>query len=84
MDKIVKCINDKKLPEGAHVVEGEKYTITKEFINQFGQRTYILRETVNEGITPRGLKWLGYSAERFTDTDIKEDLFKQEQQFVLN
>jgi hypothetical protein len=83
MDKTVICINDKNLPQGAKVTEGEEYTIVKEFINQFDQRTYILKETINEGMTSKGLHWFGYNAERFRSLT-SDSIKKEEYQFALN
>lgn len=82
MKKVI-CINDKNLPEGASVIEGKEYTVEKEFINMFGQRAYIIAGITNEGHTPRGLHWYGYSAERFTAHD-SDKIEVQVQAFVLN
>lgn len=77
------CINDKNLPEGAFVKEGTEYEIEREFINQFGQRAYIIRGITNEGHTPRGLHWYGFAAERFADTKNDKKEIK-EYSFALN
>lgn len=63
------CINDKKLPEGANVVNGREYYILDEFINGFEQRAYIVSGVNNRGTTKNGLRWLGYCASRFADLD---------------
>lgn len=63
------CINDKKLPEGANVVNGREYYIIDEFINGFEQRAYIVSGVNNKGTTKNGLRWLGYCASRFADLD---------------
>ena len=63
------CINDKKLPEGANVVNGREYYVLDEFINAFEQRTYIVSGVNNEGMTKNGLRWKGYCASRFADLD---------------
>ena len=65
----VTCINDKKLPEGANVVNGREYYIIDEFINAFEQRAYIVSGVNNEGMTKNGLRWKGYCASRFADLD---------------
>ena len=63
------CINDKKLPEGANVVNGREYYIIQEFINGFEQRAYIVSGVNNKGTTKNGLRWLGYCATRFADLE---------------
>jgi len=81
--KIVICINDKNLPQGAEVVEGKEYPITKEYLNFLDQKVYIVGGVNNEGRTKMGLEWTGYNAERFVDlqsTTIKEE----EVNFALN
>jgi hypothetical protein len=35
--KTVVCINDRKLPEGAEVVNGREYEVLEEFVNNFDQ-----------------------------------------------
>ena len=65
----VKCINDKKLPEGANVVDGREYYILDEFINRWEQRAYIVSGVNNKGTTKNGLRWLGYCASRFAYLD---------------
>jgi hypothetical protein len=83
MEKRVICLNDKNLPEGAKLKEGAEYTVVREFINQFDQRTYILAETVNEGMTSKGLRWFGYNAERF-GSSVDNNIKKEELNFALN
>lgn len=61
----VKCYDDKNLPEGACVVEGNEYEVVEEFINFYDQKTYILKGVLNEGVTKMGMKWKGYRAVRF-------------------
>ena len=67
--KTVVCINDRKLPEGAEVVNGREYQILEEFVNNFEQRVFILKGIKNEGPTKMGLRWVGYDATRFADLD---------------
>ena len=42
MIKKVICINDKQLPPGAEVVEGQTYTVRESYINSFDERVYVL------------------------------------------
>ena len=81
--KKVTCINDKKLPEGAHVVEGQVYEVEKEYINNFGQRVYIILGTINSGRTKLGMEWEGYDSTRFSNLDTKKDTIK-EVEYALN
>ena len=67
--KRVVCINDKKLPEGANVVEGKEYVVDTEFVNNYDQRVFIVSGIINKGITKMGLRWYGYDANRFADFD---------------
>ncbi len=67
--KTVVCINDRKLPEGAEVVNGREYEVVEEFVNSFDQRVFIIAGIVNEGTTKLGLRWIGYDAARFADLD---------------
>ena len=46
--KTVVCINDRKLPEGAEVVNGREYQILEEFVNNFEQRVFIIKGIKNE------------------------------------
>jgi hypothetical protein len=81
--KKVTCINDKNLPSGASVKEGQEYEVEHEYINGFEQRVYIIKGVPNEGTTAKGLHWVGYSATRFAITsDSKESV--KEYEFALN
>ena len=64
MKKVI-CINDKQLPAGAEVKEGEMYMVRESFVNSFDQRAYMLVGIRNLGRTKYGLPWQGYNAERF-------------------
>lgn len=68
MKKVV-CINDRKLPEGAEVINGKEYEVIEEFLNNYDQRVFIIAGIVNEGTTKMGLRWLGYDASRFADLE---------------
>lgn len=68
MKKVI-CINDKQLPLGAEVSEGQSYTVRESFINSFDQRAYMLVGVRNKGRTKFGLPWNGYNSERFQDLD---------------
>ena len=68
MKKVI-CINDKQLPLGAEVIEGETYTVRESFINSFDQRAYMLIGVRNKGRTQFGLPWNGYNSERFQDLE---------------
>jgi len=83
MSKEVICINDKNLPEGAHVVKDQKYTVEKEFMNNFGQRAYLLVGAVNGGTTSKGFQWYGYDAARFR-VGKGEQVEIEEHAFALN
>jgi len=67
MNKKVICINDKKLPPGAQIKEGEEYNVRESFINSFDQRAYMLIGIRNLGRTKYGLPWQGYNAQRFEE-----------------
>jgi hypothetical protein len=69
MKKVV-CINDKKLPEGAEIVNGREYRVMNEFINSYEQRVFIISGIRNKGTTKNGLMWHGYSSSRFADLDL--------------
>jgi hypothetical protein len=69
MKKVV-CINDRKLPEGAEVVNGREYRVINEFINSYDQRVFIISGIRNKGTTKNGLMWHGYSSSRFADLDL--------------
>ena len=72
MKKVV-CINDKQLPAGAEVIEGEIYVVREAFVNSFDQRAYMLVGVRNLGRTKYGLPWQGYTAERFETVEgVKE------------
>ena len=72
MKKVV-CINDKQLPAGAEVIEGEIYVVREAFLNTFDQRAYMLVGVRNLGRTKYGLPWQGYNAERFETVEgVKE------------
>ena len=68
MKKVV-CIDDKNLPQGAKVVEGQEYEVEREYVNGLDQRVYILKGAVNEGITKLGMHWIGYRSTRFAILD---------------
>ena len=75
--KVVVCINDSRLPEGAKVIKGKEYEVETEYVNALDQRVYIIRGIVNEGTTKMGMRWIGYDAQRFADpetlmTEVKE------------
>jgi hypothetical protein len=69
MKKVV-CINDRKLPEGAEVVNGREYEILEEFVNNYDQRVFIVAGIKNDGTTKMGLRWFGYDAARFADLEL--------------
>ena len=72
MKKVV-CINDKQLPAGAEVIEGEIYVVREAFVNSCDQRAYMLVGVRNLGRTKYGLPWQGYNAERFETVEgVKE------------
>tara|TARA_R110000803_G_scaffold96279_1_gene164395 strand:+ start:102 stop:350 length:249 start_codon:yes stop_codon:yes gene_type:complete len=82
MKKVV-CINDKKLPEGAKVVEGKEYTVKDEYLNSLDQRVYIIDGIENEGTTKWGMRWIGYDSKRFAELD-KTELQSEEFNYALN
>jgi hypothetical protein len=63
------CINDKKLPEGGELIEGREYEVEREFINNFDQKVFVIAGINNYGMTKMGLRWYGYSADRFASAD---------------
>ena len=67
--KVVVCINDKNMPEGAAVVKGREYEVESEYVNALDQRVYIIKGIVNEGTTRMGMRWIGYDAQRFADPE---------------
>ncbi len=81
--KTVKCVNSKNLPLGASVTEGEVYEVEQEYLNALDQRVYILRGVQNEGITKFGMRWIGYDALRFKETELVKEV-KREYSFALN
>lgn len=85
MKKVV-CINDKNLPKGAKVIEGNEYTVIEEYNNALDQRTYLLKEAPNSGITKWGMRWQGYSATRFKtlDDSLEFKVVMKEENVVLN
>lgn len=68
----VVCINDKNLPEGAEVKQDQEYNVIQDFINNWGQRVYIIEGISNQGITSKGLSWHGYDSNRFRVVDSEE------------
>ena len=83
MNKKVICINDKKLPPGAQIKEGEEYIVRESFINSFDQRAYMLIGVRNLGRTQYGLPWQGYNAQRFEETNPIEEN-QEEVSYALN
>jgi hypothetical protein len=79
----VVCIDDKKLPPGADIVEGKEYEVTEKFINSYDQIVYILNGVENKGRTRFGLPWIGYSSTRFTTLNAKE-VAEKEYDYMLN
>ena len=82
MKKVV-CINDKQLPIGAEVVEGQIYTVRESFINGFDQRVYLLVGVRNKGRTKFGLPWNGYRSDRFEDVETNKE-YRKEVAYALN
>jgi hypothetical protein len=82
MKKVV-CINDRDLPQGANITEGQEYEIEREYLNALDQRVYIVKGVVNEGTTKWGMKWIGYDSKRFSSLDSVEWVEK-EYIFALN
>jgi hypothetical protein len=82
MKKVV-CINDRDLPQGANLTEGQEYEIEREYLNALDQRVYIVKGAVNEGTTKWGMKWIGYDSKRFSILDGLE-VEKKEYTFALN
>lgn len=83
MSKTVICINDKKLPEGADVVEGKEYTVISSRMNNYGQRIVFLEGVQNNGRTSKGMEWNGYDATRFADPT-KEIIEAEEVAYAMN
>jgi hypothetical protein len=82
MKKVI-CINDRDLPQGANLTEGQEYEIEREYLNSLDQRVYIVKGAVNEGTTKWGMKWIGYDSKRFSILDGLE-VEKKEYTFALN
>ena len=82
MKKVV-CINDRDLPQGANLTEGQEYEIEREYLNALDQRVYIVKGAVNEGTTKWGMKWIGYDSKRFSPLDSVE-IEEKEYIFALN
>ena len=83
MNKKVICINDKQLPAGAEIKEGEEYTVRNSFVNNFDQRAYLLIGIRNRGRTKYGLPWEGYNSTRFEDIENIPE-FKEEHLLAVN
>ena len=86
MKKVI-CINDKNLPRGASVKEGQTYHVEEEYCNFLDQQVYILKGVPNKGTTRWGMKWYGYDATRFTDVEDSTMEFRvvaQEKNFAYN
>ena len=81
--KKVRCINDKNMFAGANIKHGDEYIVTEEFMNNWGQKTYILEGVNNGGVTPKGLTWRGYDSIRFSDLT-KDKIENKELNFALN
>lgn len=77
------CIDDKRQPIGAELIEGHEYEVEHSYINGFDQICYIIKGIVNSGRTQYGLPWEGYRADRFTDIDNIE-IEEKEVNFALN
>jgi hypothetical protein len=82
--KTVKCINDQNLPQGAKVIKGKVYEVEQEYINALDQRVYIIRGIVNDGMTKMGMRWIGYDAMRFVETEESPAIEAREYEFALN
>ena len=80
----LRCINDTKLPSGADVVKGEEYELISHRMNSYGQKIVFLEGVTNNGTTPKGLQWNGYSAERFKDTEDLDELVEEEFNYAMN
>jgi hypothetical protein len=77
MKKVI-CINDRNLPQGAVLQEGQEYKVENEYVNNFEQRVYILYGMINEGTTKMGLRWVGYDASRFTDPETAQQVLEEQ------
>ena len=83
MKKRVICIDDKKLPPGAEIKEGEEYIVRESFINSFDQRAYVLIGIRNLGRTKYGLPWQGYNSQRFEDITLVEHFTEEAIESVI-
>lgn len=86
MKKVV-CINDRNLPRGAKVENGEEYLVETEHTNYLDQRVYVLKGAPNSGTTKWGMKWYGYDATRFIDVEDSLSAYKivhEEKNIILN
>lgn len=77
------CIDDKNLPQGAEVVEGQEYIVERSFVNFLDQRVYIVKGIKNFGITKFGMTWSGYRAERFVPLSL-ETVEVEELNYIFN
>ena len=50
MKKVV-CIDDKKLPPGAEIVKDNKYEVESEFVNNFDQNVFIIKNLTAKLLT---------------------------------
>ena len=82
--KKVTCIDDKRLPIGAEVVEGSEYIVEYSYINAFDQICYFIKGIANEGRTQHGLPWAGYRSDRFADTEVETKEEVEELELELN
>lgn len=86
MKKVI-CINDKNLPRGASVKEGQQYYVEEEYSNFLDQQVYIIKGVPNKGTTKWGVKWIGYDATRFQvveDSTMEFKIVAQERNFAYN
>ena len=78
------CINTQNLPEGAILEEDREYKVVKEFVNSYDEKTYILYNHINEGITRLGMRWIGYKASRFHILENTPQYQNQKEELILN
>lgn len=86
MKKVI-CINDKNLPRGASVKEGQEYYVEEEYSNFLDQQVYLIEGVPNRGTTKWGMKWVGYDATRFRvveDNTMEFRVVVQESNFAYN
>jgi hypothetical protein len=76
-------MNDNALPEGAEIIEGNEYVVEKSFINDFEQKTYIIKGIKNFGTTKLGMRWHGYNANRFATIESTQ-IEAEEFNYTLN